>query len=330
MKNKIIKITNNISPNIFRIEWVVGNLCNRKCWYCFPGANEGDLPFPSDIELLKKNFSKFFDRYVENGVDTFEILLTGGEPTLWKEFPQILDFFKENYNVLIRTLTNGYRKLDWWKDNAKYFDHVEISVHNEQSDIDHIIAVGDFLFENETMVVANVLMDPKNFEACKNIVEKLKTSKYPWPIIAKTVFFDGIPNYTLEQKDYFKDTVKHRIPERSLVEKFFKGRPEGNRYWVTYENGTEFEVPHDRWIALEELNHFYGWKCNLGVEAVQITSKGIITGGCIQPLYESQEHFNILDPDFAEKFNVSLQPITCKQLTCACTTEIHINKFKPQ
>ena len=91
---------------------------------------------------------------------------------------------------MIRTLTNGYKKLDWWEQNAKFFDHVEISVHNENADIDHIISVADHLFESETMVVANVLMDPKNFNVCKDIIEQLKISKHPWPIIAKTVFFE--------------------------------------------------------------------------------------------------------------------------------------------
>ena len=328
MKRKIIKITNNVSPNVFRLEWVVGNLCNRKCWYCFPGANEGTYPFPSDIELIKKNFTTMFDSYKENGIDTFEILLTGGEPTLWKEFPEVLNFFKENYNVVIRTLTNGYKKLDWWKENAKFFDHVEISVHNENSDIDHIISVADYLFESKTMVVANVLMDPKNFDVCKDIVEKLKTSKHPWPIITKTVFFEGIPDYTEEQSLYFKGKLKHRLPDIEQVKTFFKGRIEGNRYQVTYDDGEIFVVPNDRWIALEKLNHFYGWECNLGVEAMQITSEGILTGGCGQQLHGSDHHYNILDPDFSNKFKAPKNPITCKQITCGCTTEIHINKSK--
>ena len=150
---KIIKIKNNIDPKIFRIEWGVGNLCNRKCWYCFPGANEGTIPYPSDLNLLKKNFKTLFDSYREIGIESFEILLTGGEPTLWKDFPIITKFFKENYNVFVRTLTNGYRKLDWWKQHAKFFDSVEISVHNEHSNINHIISVADYLFESETFVL---------------------------------------------------------------------------------------------------------------------------------------------------------------------------------
>ena len=325
---KIIKITNNKSPKLFRIEWGVSNLCNRKCWYCFPGANEGTIPLPTDVELLKKNFSALFDRYKEHGIDQFEILLTGGEPTLWKEFPIMLEFFRKNYNIVIRTLTNGYKNLEWWKQYAKFFDHVEISVHNENSNIDHIISVADYLFESETMVVANVLMDPKNFDICKDIVEKLKTSKHPWPIIAKTVFFEGVPNYTEEQKLFFKENIKHRMPDKEIVRKFFKGQLEESRYWATYDNGEIFELPHDRWLALEKLNHFYGWQCNLGVEAIQITMDGILTGNCIQPLYEGDQHYNILDPEFSEKFKPIIKPAICKQLTCTCTTDIHFNKSK--
>ena len=79
---------------------------------------------------------------------------------------------------------------------------------------------------------------------------------------------------------------------------------------------------------LEKLNHFYGWQCNLGVEAIQITMDGILTGNCIQPLYEGDQHYNILDPEFSEKFKPIIKPTICKQLTCTCTTDIHFNKHK--
>jgi len=49
--------------------------------------------------------------------------------------------------------------------------------------------------------VANVLMDPNNFEKCISIIEKLKLSNCPWPIIAKSVHYNGETKYTEEQKN---------------------------------------------------------------------------------------------------------------------------------
>ena len=324
---KIIKIENNFDNNILRIQWPVGNLCNRKCWYCFPGANTGDQPFPKDVELLQRNFSALFKQYERIGRNKFDLLFTGGEPTLWKELPQIIKYLKDNHNIFIRTLTNGYRKLSWWEKNKDIFDQVEISIHNEELNIKHIVDVCDYLFESKKMVVANVLMDPKNFEKCIQILESLKTSKHPWPIIAKTVFFNGIPDYTNEQKEYFTN-IRHRMPSKELLEEIYSANSKGTQYQVVYNTGEIFKLPHDRWIALEELNHFYGWKCNLGVESIQITPDGRLTGNCMQPLYEDENFYNILDKDFAEQFNPKIQSITCKQVTCTCTTDIHLTKEK--
>jgi hypothetical protein len=118
------------------------------------------------------------------------------------------------------------------------------------------------------------------------------------------------------------------MPDKEIVRKFFKGKLEESRYWATYDDGEVFEIPHDRWLALEKLNHFYGWQCNLGVEAIQITMEGGLTGNCFQPLYEGRYHYNILDPEFSEKFKPNIKPVICKQLICKCTTDIHFNKFK--
>ena len=48
----------------------------------------------------------------------------------------------------------------------------------------------------------------------------------------------------------------------------------------------------------------------------------------MQPLYEDENFYNILDKDFAEQFDPKIQSITCKQVTCTCTTDIHLTKEK--
>lgn len=327
MTKKLIQIENNHDPRVLRIEWAMGNLCNQSCYYCFPGSHEGDIPWPSDIELLKKNFGKLFDHYKKFGKDIFQLYLIGGEPTLWKELPKLTEYFKENYDVIINISTNAYRKLDWWERNGKFFDHVEISVHNEFAKVEHLMAVADQLYEAETMVVANVLMDPKNFDYCQSIVEKMKTSKHDWPIILKTVHFDGVPTYTDEQRKFF-DVMKPRMPDKENIRKFFKGKLEENKYWAIFDDGEKFSTPGDRWFALEKLNHFYGWQCNLGVDMIKINFNGEISGSCLEYLYGLDYHYNLLQPNFAEKFEPEIKSLRCTKIICSCTAEIVIQKHK--
>jgi sulfatase maturation enzyme AslB (radical SAM superfamily) len=329
---KIIKIENNHDPKMLRVEWTIGNVCNYRCHYCFPGSHEGDMPWPEgeNVELLKKNFTHLFDHYLANGRETIQFYMLGGETTLWKHLPEFVAHFKNRYQdkIIINMATNGYRKVHWWEKNAKYFDHIEISVHNEFCDPDHIMEVADYLFHTENMVVANVLMDPKAFDKCKDIVDKfLAESKYDWPIIVKALHFDGVMSYPPDQAEYFKPARK-RMPSIEKIKKFYKGKLQENRNWVTFEDGEVLEVPTERWFALNHLNRFTGWSCNLGVEIVKVAGNGSLSGNCWQKLYGLNDYFSIFDPEFVEKYSPEIKPVICRQLICPCTSEIKMNKHK--
>jgi len=47
----LIKINNNWDKKSLGIALSIGNICNYKCWYCFPGANEGDKKWPDLGEI---------------------------------------------------------------------------------------------------------------------------------------------------------------------------------------------------------------------------------------------------------------------------------------
>ena len=186
----ITKILNNDDPNLLRIEYMPGNLCNYKCHYCFPGSNEGDVKWP-DVDLVLKNLDHLMNTYKSQGKTKFEFFIIGGETTLWKDLPKFCKHLKTNHDTVIRISTNASRKINWWQENADFFDVVEISVHHEYCNVSHIIEVADFLYKNKTNVVANVLMDPFHFDKCKDILNQLKKSKKRWPIIAKAVQING-------------------------------------------------------------------------------------------------------------------------------------------
>lgn len=329
---KLIKIENNLDPKMFRVEWAMGNVCNYKCHYCFPEANAGTIPWPAgeDLELLKKNFSHIFDHYYSQGRETIQFYLLGGETTLWKHLPAFVSYFKNKYQdkMIFNMATNGYRKVHWWEENAKYFDHIEISVHNEFCDPDHIIEVADYLFSTENMVVANVLMDPKAFDKSKAIVDKfLAESKHDWPIIVKAVHDGGVFTYPDDQAEYFHNARK-RLPSMDKIEKFYKGKMEESRIWTTFEDGEVFEVPTERWFGLNGLNRFTGWECNIGVDLIKVNSNGTISGNCTQKLYGLNYMFSIHDEDFVDKFSPEIKPVICRQLICACGGEARLKKHK--
>lgn len=317
----LTKIINNREPNVLTVEYMLGNICNYKCSYCFPGSHEGDSPWP-DTDLLIQNISHLFETYKKIGKNKFELYLIGGEPTLWKDIVKFCTFLKNNYDVVIRISTNGYRKPDWWKDNSKLFDSIEISVHHEFVNVDHIIKVCDTLYNNKTNLVANVLMDPDHFDKCLDILNKLKTSRKRWPIIAKWIHkVNGDTGYTLEQKEYLKKPLK-RYP--NLFWWFTLKHRDQYKTWVI-EDGKRKKVP-DNYFIINEKNKFKQWNCNLGLDHITIHKAGRVSGNCGQLLYGELKHYNFYDVDFVSKFNPIIQPVICNQQSCNCGFETHIGK----
>lgn len=320
----ITEIKNNYPTNLLRIEYMLGNLCNHKCSYCFPGSNEGTYPWP-DINLVKKNLSHLLDHYKKNGKNRFQFYLIGGEPTLWKDLPELCFFLKEKYDAVINISTNGSRKLDWWQDNYKAFDTIEISVHHEFANVSHLMSVADLLYASKINVVSNVLMDPDYFDKCKNIIDQMKYSKKRWGIIAKSVHFDGQTRYTPDQREYLLSNIK-RIPNlfwywRTLKNPVFKVKVN-----VTNDKNKKIKVPNDGWFTLYNLNRFKGWECNLGVDHIEIFQDGKISGNCRQKIYGITNYYNLYDTKFTDVFSPQIIPTTCQQSLCGCSSEIIINK----
>lgn len=319
---KLVEIKNNLNPNQLRIEYMLGNLCNHRCSYCFPGSNEGTHPWP-DVDVAITNLSHLLDHYVKNGKNYFQLYLIGGEPTLWKDLPKFCKHFKENYNCQINISTNGSRSLRWWEENAKYFDVIEISVHHEFAKVDHLKNVADLIYKKNVYVNCNVLMDYGHFEKCKGIVEELKTSKKKWPIIAKNVNINGATFYSKEETEYLENSLK-RTPNILWYWRVKKDKE--LKLKLTFEDGSKKTVVGDNYVSLHNLNQFRGWKCNLGIDVIKIFQEGTIRSNCQQKLYRLDTDYNLYDKDFVKNFNPQICQVICQQRVCGCSGEISINK----
>lgn len=320
----IVRVKNNQPSDTLRIEYMLGNLCNHKCHYCFPGSNEGDQPWP-DIDIVKENLGHLLEHYRNNGKPKSEIFLVGGEPSLWKGLPELCTYLKQKFDTRIEMSSNGSKALGWWKREAHNFDVVGISVHHEFAKLDHIIKVCDTLYENDVMVNADVLIDPYHFDKCVSNVEYLKNNaKHKWPIIAKIVHFAGMHKYTPEQLEYFNDTIK-QYPNMEWYNR--NVRKEETTIELVKNDGTSIITKDDGWMIRNKLNYFKGWHCNIGVDFIKIFGNGKISGNCQQTLYgESYDH-NLYDEQFKQKFSPAIVPVICTKNICGCNEEVVCNKW---
>ena len=315
----IIEVKSNWKDSDLRIEFMMGNLCNYSCWYCFPGSFEGTHRFP-EFDLIVQNLMHLVQHYKASGKKRIFLHIIGGEPTLWPKLGEFAEIFS-NAGCLISISTNASRTIRWWEENAKFFDKVVVSYHHERVDIEHNMKVCDILYRNGAIVNANVLMDPGAWDKCVAMVEKLKTSEFRWSILAAEVLHPTI-QYTDEQKEYLKGYTK-RMP--NLWHYFRKNKHARVAIKVVMEDGSTKKV-NNNWITLNKLNSFKGWSCNLGQDSLFITKEGNVTGTCNENLYGLDFRYNIYDPDFTDKFNPVIKPVNCSKELCLCQAEVNLRK----
>lgn len=320
----IVKIENNQPPNVLRIEYMLGNTCNQKCNYCFPGSNEGDQPWP-DLETVKKNLSHLLDHYKKAGKEIFNIFFVGGEPTLWEGFLPLCEYLKSKYKCILEISTNGTRGIIWWTKAGRVLDHVNISVHHEYAKSHKIKTLADFLYELGVFVNVDVLMDPAAFDKCTKLLEDIIDSKNSWPILAKVVHYNGKSRYSADQQKYFDDPIK-RYPDTEWFNSTIK-KPRTEVY-ITDTSGSVITNNSDSYLTLNNLNYFKGWKCNLGVDLLKIFPDGRITGNCQQKLFGLDKHANLYNNNFEQDFHPDLAPVICTKDICGCNGEIILKKWQ--
>lgn len=333
---KPIAIVNESTYDELSIEIIMGTTCNFKCSYCSPGCHDGKYRWPvgEQITTIHKNLSHMFNTYKKYGKKKFAILITGGEPTLWPELGSFVKYFKEEYDARISISTNASRTLRWWKENAHYFSSIGVSVHNEESDIDHIIEVLDWIYLNtETAIHAAVLMDNKNWDKCVSIVEKLKNHNVPWLLRTREVMNmadDCIVDYSETQLKYLS-TKSKKIPPLEYKKKMESRNniiDRSEKVFTLYNTSKE-EFISSKWYS-NNWHLLKGWKCNLGVDRFVISPNGDITGSCgAKNIFNLTESLNIYDTDLVNKFSTEdINPLICEINACTCSSELALSKEK--
>lgn len=326
MTDKPIRVIQNWPSDRLRIEIMLGNVCNYKCWYCFPGSNEGTHRWP-DYDLLLKNLTHLLDHYTKSNKKVFELHIIGGEPTMWPKLGEFCTELKSKYDIIISISSNGSRTLRWWQEYGKVFDKVILSCHSDSVDISHYIQVADCLYEHNVFFSSLVLIHPNNWDECMKLIDTMKkTSKHSWPIFLAEVL---VENTDLGYSESQKKSLRNKMQRLGNIFWLMRNAKHHiTKVKVEYQSGLKRKLGSSD-IILERLNNFTGWKCNLGVDSIYISKDGVITGTCNENLYELPYAYNIYDTEFDTKFNPVIQPTVCTKSGCWCHPEANLPKYLP-
>ncbi len=211
------QITDSFGRSFPYLRLSITDVCNFRCTYCLPDGytKTGDSPFMTKGEILR-----LVKAFV--GLGVWKIRLTGGEPTVRKDFLDIVSAINEVPEVrkLVFT-TNGYKLPERAQ---SYFDAglraINISVDSLSSDqfkkitghdrlndvLEGIQASFDAGFE--TVKLNTVLLKGLNDQELDNFIEFVSDRDVSLRFIELM--------RTKDNKDYFE---QHHLPGTAITEK---------------------------------------------------------------------------------------------------------------
>jgi hypothetical protein len=251
--------------------------------------------------------------------------LLGGEPTLWKDLGEFVKYISTNSKCKIYIITNGSRTIRWWNEYAEYFDSINISIHHEKVDLEHIQTLTDLLYKKNLCFYTDVLMDHTAWDKCFDIVGFLKNTKKKFMVLAKPINIGSQTFYNEEQRKYLQSHLK-RKPALKTILKYWKTFNDIADIEILFDDDTKIKTKNEQYFVLNMMNQFNGWSCNLGVNYLFIDRKGSLTGACKQKLYGLDHYYNINDLNFSEIFSPIITSIVCEQQFCMCPGETALTK----
>ncbi len=303
------------------INWCIGNTCNFSCSYCPEGLHSGSDAWP-DVQVVIEFCQKVIDHYQDKKL-YFEF--TGGEVTLWKDLPVLLEFLK-SANCRVGIITNGSRSLAFWQKLLPFLDHICVSFHPESSKAEHFYDVVE-LCSRSIRTHVNFMMHPQYFVECLTLAYKVKNLQ--GISIAIQPLTDDMGS-DLKQKDsglfsYTKTQNKVIETQNAFLAKQITSNGQYESYRgamsMVRADGTRKPLAPQRFIAAG-TNTWTGWNCSIGLEQIVIDTGGHIYRGWCKV---SGKIGHISD----QELSLPSRPVVCNKSFCHCNLDIMVTKALP-
>jgi len=306
-----------LKSHLFTVSWILARFCNYSCSYCWPYARSS-TPDHQDLEIYLKALDSIKAQARANGFTDFHFSFSGGEPTAYKYFGEIIDHYcsdtAPDYQSIHMTtnLSPGSKWWNKWLESTKTLHRRSItaSYHaefaNEQEFGDKCLQ----LIDNETFVTINQVMVPEQFDELYQRLERFATR--------------GI-NVTLKpMSDPTASYVVHGYTEDQIA-KMRQGFPqkwngEQIAQIALYDSkGTKYELDQAERFNAFGFNKFHGWECNAGYQ------------GCVIRENEVKRSYSCHDAPLGTLdggFELFKAPQECITYSCVSSADSKIPKRK--
>jgi hypothetical protein len=304
-----------LAKPLFSTSWILGRFCNYNCSYCWPYARSDKLDH-QPLEVYKTTIDEIKRQARANGFTEFHWSFSGGEPTAYKQFPDLvkhLDETESPYQSIHMTtnLSPGSKWWNTWCANTALLQRRSItaSFHDEFAKEQEF---GDKCLQlqyERVYVTINQVMVPEKFYELYERCERFHNR--------------GI-NVTLKpQSDPTASAVVDGYTE-DMIHKMRTGFPQqvnGEELYqiALYEaDDTEYLFDQAERFNAFDFNKFKDWTCNSGYQSV------IIRGNEVKRAYSCKEE----SMGSIENFILFSAPKICITDRCVSSADSKIPKIK--
>ena len=306
-----------LNTDLFTVSWILARFCNYNCSYCWPYARSS-TPDHQSLEIYLHSLDEIKRQARTNGFKNFHFSFSGGEPTAYKYFGEIIDHYcsdtaPEYQSIHMTTnLSPGSKWWSKWLESTSTLQRRSItaSFHdefaNEQEFGDKCLQ----LMKGGTLVTINQVMVPEKFEELYKRLERfsqrgINVTLKPQSNESASRVVDGYTEnqFKIMQEGFPQHIKGSQVAQISLYDK----------------NGIEYELDQAERFNAFNFNKFEGWTCNAGYQGC------VIRGNEVKRSYSCHDTpLGTLDGGF-ELFNT---PSECITPTCVSSADSKLPKVK--
>jgi len=305
---KFSKVVNR--SEIFRLTWIINNICTQHCDYCPSYLNSGQNHH-YDFSDAERFVLKLFEHHPR-----IHTIISGGEPTVSPWFKDLTRLLKSRPQNTVAVSSNAARPGAYWQDSA--VDMISLSYHPQYHRDDFVQRVQDTQAAVPDIMV-RVMMDPRRWDQCEIMYQRLLEETTAGVEVVRIVDWGAeTPQYNAVQSQWLAAN-RHRSPD---IHRLSASTPHPNISDIHSTSG-ELVYANEYWpnrLINEQTNRFTGWQCNIGLESLFVQFDGSVRrGNCEQGGYIGR---------ITEDFELPQAPVTCRQIWCRCDTDQLITKVK--
>jgi organic radical activating enzyme len=334
---KVVNIFQDPNNGV-HLNWMLHDRCTFDCSYC-PPSNKAGID-----SWLKEDKVYEFVNELNNRCITQNKYVTcnfsGGEPTIWKGFGQLIRHLK-SLGWLLQLSSNMSRSYRWWEENGHCFDRINASYHSEFVDDDDFYKKINML-DKKTNTTVMIMMNtnPKYFwkaiafgERIEKIVEDSGLWLKYYPIQLNFGFTKiNVSPYSEELKTEVNKKLKYHPKVKRLAKSM-------TSWYAKYDDGIIKKCSGHDMIAENNVD-FSNWLCYAGIDGLFIDARGdLFVGTCRNPYHKNVIHFphhdgpdntrsclgNILD---VKNIVWPNKPVICEKTHCGCASDILQSKVR--